>query len=109
VNLEIKTKWLEALRSGRYIQGQACLQKINDAGDPVHCCLGVLCDIVAPELWNREVESDIIPCNDESALLPFIVMLEADVDEKTANILADMNDAGRKTFAEIADYIEAFV
>lgn len=34
---EIKTKWLEALRSGRYKQAQRTLSKDADT----YCCLGV--------------------------------------------------------------------
>ena len=35
------TKWVEALRSGKYEQGKRRLKQ-RDSG---HCCLGVLCDI----------------------------------------------------------------
>lgn len=36
---ETKNMWLEALRSGKYKQGQGCLKKRNR-----HCCLGVLAE-----------------------------------------------------------------
>lgn len=38
---EIKEKWLEALRSGKYKKSQGALKKT----DNTYCCLGVLCDI----------------------------------------------------------------
>lgn len=43
---ELKTKWLLALRSGRYTQGQGYLKQWMETGEPrwTHCCLGVLGD-----------------------------------------------------------------
>lgn len=41
---EIKKRWLEALRSGKYEQGKAYLNK-----DGKLCCLGVLCELAAEE------------------------------------------------------------
>jgi len=38
--LDIKTKWLEALRSGKYQKGECELLNNNK-----YCCLGVLCEI----------------------------------------------------------------
>lgn len=40
----IATKWVKALRSGKYKQGRGCLL---DEGK--YCCLGVLCEVVSPE------------------------------------------------------------
>lgn len=44
MNPEIKKLWVEALRSGKYNQGQGGLCTTTPQG-PVFCCLGVLCDI----------------------------------------------------------------
>ena len=41
---DLKKKWIEALRSGRFKQGKNAL-KTNDK----HCCLGVLCEVVITE------------------------------------------------------------
>lgn len=41
---EIKTKWLNALKSGQYLQGRAKLKYDND-GIIYHCCLGVLAEV----------------------------------------------------------------
>lgn len=38
---ELKTKWVEALRSGKYKQGKYWLRSSKDE----FCCLGVLCDV----------------------------------------------------------------
>jgi len=40
MNPEIKAQWVEALRSGDYMQGHNALRR----GDKF-CCLGVLCDL----------------------------------------------------------------
>lgn len=42
---ELKSRWVEALESGKYKQGKGFLRDINDN----HCCLGVLCDIISKE------------------------------------------------------------
>lgn len=44
---EIKTKWINALRSGKYKQTTDCLR--DDTG---YCCLGVLTDIYISEQEN---------------------------------------------------------
>lgn len=55
MNPEIKEKWLAALRSGDYKQGQSKLRRIlpklfkrtggNDLTDERYCCLGILCEL----------------------------------------------------------------
>lgn len=46
---EIAEKWIKALRSKKYKQGQHVLKKKTPAGRIEHCCLGVLC-----ELYNEQ-------------------------------------------------------
>jgi hypothetical protein len=48
MDAELKRKWVEALRSGKYEQASGKLRVGNK-----FCCLGVLCDLVDPEKWNR--------------------------------------------------------
>ncbi len=43
---DIKAQWLEALRSGNYVQGTGNLAFKDDKGVMCHCCLGVLCEIL---------------------------------------------------------------
>ena len=57
---EIKARWLTALRSGEYKQAQKALRRVRNApeGEQTdtiigHCCLGVLCEITAPETGGR--------------------------------------------------------
>lgn len=44
MNKRIKTKWIRALRSGKYEQGKGSLKDGSN-----FCCLGVLCDLHAKE------------------------------------------------------------
>lgn len=44
MNPEIKAKWLAALASGEFFQGNGALRVTpEDEGTPKHCCLDVLC------------------------------------------------------------------
>lgn len=42
---EIAMRWIEALRSGKYMQGKGRLRSFYDE----FCCLGVLCNLHAIE------------------------------------------------------------
>ena len=44
---ELKKQWVEALRSGKYEQGEKTLKTPDDK----FCCLGVLCDISGLGKW----------------------------------------------------------
>jgi hypothetical protein len=56
---DLKNKWIEALLSGKYKQGQANLRLTLVNGKQVHCCLGVLCDILDPNGWTRLCGDDV--------------------------------------------------
>ncbi len=43
----VRTKWVPALLSGDYSQGQGKLR----LGGNVRCCLGVACDLADPDAW----------------------------------------------------------
>lgn len=68
---DIKRRWIEALLSGRYTQGQWYLVKHTSAWDDQpestqYCCLGVLCDLAAqdgvvPEYVVHGTSSDYLP------------------------------------------------
>ncbi len=54
----IQTKWLEALESGKYEQGQGRLCLLDQRGNKEYCCLGVLCEVMGlPYTSPDEVES----------------------------------------------------
>ncbi len=92
---ELKAKWVAALRGGEYKQG-----KFNLYTEGHFCCLGVLCVIsgrTASELEGHSYPSDI--------------GIDVGITNEVAQRLAGMNDGFSgdvvKTFAEIADFIEA--
>ena len=129
MNPEVKQKWIDALRSGKYEQGSEKLRSVSG-----YCCLGVLCDLYAQEhdtqwefrgneetnlqpmdYWYYEGESEFLP---ESVMdwaelkthNPTVrVYCEDSDDEDTCyynDEIANVNDSGY-SFNQIADTIEA--
>lgn len=103
MNLTIKNKWLEALRSGNYKQGQ----KVLRSQDNKFCCLGVLCDIMDPEAWNNDsvFGGPQYGENEATSFPPHAVLEQIDESSDALWPLAWKNDDGAP-FTEIADYIE---
>ena len=119
-------KWVDALRSGKYTQGQYGLRPANDT----YCCLGVACDLFAKEnptegRWrgNNFVVSGIDsshsslprPVADwlglarQPGAIAYLANAHATYGHGPAsgqNLVQD-NDTRRLTFAQIADIIEA--
>lgn len=99
MNRELLNKWILALESGEYQQGQFCL----DRGDGRYCCLGVLCCVAEKEgipVIRREKE--IVGCNlnmDQPA-----VKKEISLTNSMESALMQTNDNGG-TFLEIAQYL----
>jgi hypothetical protein len=97
---ELKQKWIDALRSGKYQQGRSALRTKDDR----FCCLGVLCDIVDPSGWEPPAAG--IYAHLGHSGLPDSKFL-GDVCGLYAGAAADlskMNDSGY-TFERIADNI----
>lgn len=109
---QIKQKWVDALRSGKYTQTRQCLRK----GD-TFCCLGVLSDIyisntkaahwqegnrydeVRALTWKQEPENEEdYEDGFEESELPKPIKTWAGVDDDTMTILMGMND-GEKDYA----------
>lgn len=114
-----KARWVAALRSGQFQQTDSTL-KDRDG----YCCLGVLCHVLSDVVsaaattyredgveieigYDRET-ADEWGFTDEIETTelppPVLAALKLELDEQSDLIV--MNDAG-KSFAEIADYIEA--
>lgn len=90
MDAKVKSKWVEALRSGKYQQGRGAL-----ALDEDHlCCIGVGFCVVRP---NDDVNKS---WTDEAA---FALGLHPDQRDH----LVILNDNEGSTFDQIADYIEA--
>ena len=119
---EIKERWVEALRSGKYEQGTGTLT----TGSGRYCCLGVLCDLAVAD---GVIEPPTLSAGDdvmaygtkaepEYMHLPGAVQLWAglgqgspevlvDPDEDSWQELVELNDDTGLSFHEIADIIEA--
>lgn len=103
VDPTIKTKWIEALRSGTYDQCTTVLR--SGTG---FCCLGVLADITGAEWIDQdpeEYEYEYIARIGDNTYDQMPPEGLGGLDMAAFDRLATMNDSG-KTFAEIADVIE---
>ena len=105
-----KSKWLEALRSGKYRQTNGTLRLTTPGGNHRFCCLGVACNIVSnrrwkPVGWTANTHGDMY-CgwddHDSSEInsLPFLE------DPDTLQALVQLNDDCQASFLDIADWIE---
>ena len=96
---ELKSKWIKALRSGKYKQGKGRLKKNGK-----FCCLGVLRDVVNPK--DRRGENGMLSPKQ---------LDEFGLTDNKQNFLASRNDGlGMQNpdrlqwnFNQIADYIQA--
>ena len=109
MNPQIKQKWVDALRSGEYQQGQ-CYLRTNSG----FCCLGVLCDLYGKENnveWNLVNNGHNYEFQDRESYLPSSVRKWADLEycnppvNDEESTLGELNDSG-STFEQIADVIE---
>lgn len=121
----LKAKWVEALRSGEYKQGSGVL---FDTYAGSYCCLGVLCKVMGAEFGDAVEKDDeewkshdFVPhigdrvLGEDEELKP-AVCKELGIPDQFA--LIKLNDGfgeepdqlgfvRQRSFAEIADYIEA--
>jgi hypothetical protein len=111
MNTQIKERWVEELRNGKYKQGQGNLKAIKD-GEVRHCCLGVLCELAVEAGIIQHNEGGGFKTNDDfprNLILPAEVQLWAELDGPNPsvgdNVLANLNDNGG-SFTEIARIIE---
>lgn len=105
MNQEVKQKWVEALRSGKYKQGQGYLRK----GDN-YCCLGVLCDLNGGAEWilSDHPRKPIYNYGDElrNEIPPKFIREWAEISDDVMETLVYYNDTKDFTFEEIANYLE---
>lgn len=103
MNKEIKQKWLEALKSGKYEQGSGLLRDLNNR----FCCLGVLCDVLQEPATKCD---DSYLYDSSAAYLPDTVALRAGIPSFFSNVrvqeeLAAINDTSN-SFDPVIEYIE---
>lgn len=90
----IKKAWVDALRSGKYTQGQCYLRsRTSFDGEDRFCCLGVLCDLHSKETGSGWLENNGSFLYSESqALLPPEVVEWAGIDDPNALCKVVMDD-----------------
>lgn len=125
---QLKSEWITALRSGEYKQNSGVLkgvivtlgdgEYIEDDQEIGHCCLGVLCEVLAKQgvgewgtdgvtfffgndSYSTSLTGDLV---NSKKLLTDIGLSEASQDR-----LISMNDVERRNFDEIADHIEEYL
>lgn len=111
MNQNVKKLWVEALRSGNYVQGYGRLST-----GYAHCCLGVLCDLAVKDgVVTAEGDADGVIYDSEEGLLPYSVTRWAGLGSQQggrvnidgiSGYLSELNDNGFG-FSELADAIEA--
>lgn len=94
---EVKDKWLEALKSGKFKQGQFSLMQEVD-GEIRHCCIGVLGEVC--KFLNN---------SDKYETNPYTFLEESIGSRKTGEIYLK-NDAGsliKRDYSNIIPLIES--
>ena len=98
---ELKDRWLEALRSGKYKKGHYRLR----TPDGRYCCLGVLCMTMKhPEGIGELSMNTLWECDNYFKLREL-----SGLELKDTDTLINMNDIEKATFSDIADYIETHI
>jgi hypothetical protein len=98
---DVKNKWIEALRSGKYEQTDNRLKKDNK-----FCCLGVLCDISGITEWKAvEYKGHIIDYlyDNQLSALPESVMDWAGIKDRFGYILNTVD--GKYIISEDGEYM----
>lgn len=114
LNPDVKKRWVEALRSGKYKQAHG--QLTHGIG---YCCLGVLCEVEKFPEWDGKYIFAEVPDNagrsicDENEL-PEHILARVGLSQNDQVTLIRLNDGHIREgkiveavdFPEIADYIE---
>jgi hypothetical protein len=100
--------WIEALRSGKYIQAKGSLQ--HESGG--FCCLGVGCKIfILPEQLKEWGNGRILGymANTQDHAPEWLKKIDTDFRERTGKCLVELNDGHaihQFSFDEIADLLQ---
>jgi hypothetical protein len=109
MNKNVAMKWIKALRSGKYKQGQGKLQYADS-----YCCLGVLCKIapknVTKQYWQGTIKSGLAgtSLSSQPNVKKWAEIQSDDVvtfGPTFFDTLTSLNDR-RFSFKQIADIIE---
>ncbi len=104
---KIKKKWLSMLRSGRYKQSNALL-RTGVGHEMKYCCLGVLCRAVGAKA-SEDTGFMFNGDDPQFGKLSVRLLKHVGITPKQEDCLIDLNDTQRKSFKEIADYVENYL
>ncbi len=99
---EVKDKWLADLRSGEFKQATGQLRswgRTSDGFADTYCCLGVLVQQLCDE-WT------IYPMANGKEIGSLICLNYDIMSQPLQSQLVRMNDTNRRSFSQIADWIE---
>lgn len=99
---DLKAKWLEALRSGRFMQGHYQLRTLSGK----FCCLGVLCVVAGVEINNEGTMPSGTKNYDSIRKLGVPWNIEQRLIEMNDGDGGAFGQVDPAEFSEIADYIE---
>lgn len=107
MNKKFKAKWVEALRSGRYKQGDGMLRTKGPENKALYCCLGVACRVLGlrpnkvgnfpDDSGSGDYAGDEFPTPSQ--------LKKLGLSKLSARSLARLNDDGN-SFDDIAKVIE---
>lgn len=101
---ELAERWVKALRSDKYTQGNGLLRYYDE-----YCCLGVACDVIDSTKWDSSDYGDIYIWGSFADVQLGTEELEAlGITDPQQRELIKMNDAG-DNFETIADRIEEMI
>lgn len=116
VDVDLMRRWVKRLRSGQYEQGGYCLRTVDNK----YCCLGVLAEEVGATWREPKCNPDYYGLGTAPSQYECIWPGDTEKDAELAGVrnivlpveqgkLWRLNDSERKSFAEIADYIESLL
>lgn len=95
MNEQVKADWIKALREGGYKQG---MEKLHDAAEGTHCCLGVLCDVYDPTQWHIDVDEAVYMFEYEGEVPP-----DPESDSEESNSLYEDTCSANNLPTKMAD------
>lgn len=114
MDVELKAKWVKALRSGDLEQTTGRLAHKHGYNDEsfAFCCLGVLCEVAEINFTESSMSKHYRL--DGDAIEGYTTLTRAmretwGITEENQDQLINMNDTLGNSFDEIADYIEEYL
>lgn len=103
MNEEVKAKYLAALRGGEYKQTRGAFRRESGC----YCAIGLLVELVAQPVWTARIADD-----DDRGMSAHvatgITLEDVGVTGRQWRDVVTFNDDDGLSFAQIADYVEAW-